>query len=191
MLLTFGVTNTTGSPTFGAGATASMLTGVAIDLPNFVTVQSGTFSPGTKLDTLLNSSSASLPPFGSFELAIADNGNLLGGNANGALAAGASDTASLIVSLNAGSSAINNAMELALAMQTGFNSQPTDLSHLKAAVRFQQVNAGEGSDKLLYNPPEPPTPDPDDNPEVAPEPGSLLVWAAIGGLVTAARRRKG
>ncbi len=131
----FNFRNTTGELTaFGAGATTSKLTGVGIDLISNTGVSG--FVSGIRLDTLITN--ASLPPFGTFDIAIADNGNFLGGNANGALAEGQSDTASLILS-GTGLSAVN----LESAFLTGFSDKS-----LNFVARFQQVNAGAGSDKL-------------------------------------------
>lgn len=132
----FSFRNTTGELTaFGAGATTSKLTGVGIDLISNTGVSG--FVSGTSLDTLIPN--ASLPPYGAFDIAIADNGNFLGGNANGALAEGQTDTASLILS-GTGLSAVN----LESAFLTGFSDKS-----LNFVARFQQVNAGAGSDKLF------------------------------------------
>ncbi len=132
----FGFRNTTGELTaFGAGATASKLTGVAIDLFSPNTGVSG-FVGGAFLDTLIQGAAAQ--PFGTLDIGIADNGNFNGGNPNGALAQGQTDTASLILS-GTGLTAIN----LESAFATGF----TD-GTLNFVARFQQVNAGAGSDKL-------------------------------------------
>ena len=91
----FGFRNTTGEITpFGAGATTSKLTGVAIDLYSPNTGVSG-FVGGSFLDTLIQGADAQ--PFGTLDIGIADNGNFNGGNANGALAEGQTDTASLIL----------------------------------------------------------------------------------------------
>ncbi len=134
--INFNFRNTTGELTaFGAGATTSKLTGVGIDLISNTGVSG--FVSGTSLNTLI--SNAPLSPYGIFDIAIADNGNFLGGNANGALAEGQTDTASLILS-GTGLSAVN----LESAFLTGFSDKS-----LNFVARFQQVNAGEGSDKLL------------------------------------------
>ena len=133
--------NTTGQlpgGTFGSGATSSKLTGVAFDLFNDVT-----FSPPTlngALDTFITD--IAFNPFsnslGNFDIGFADNNNFLGGNANAALAEGEMSLATLVFNSS------DNAAALESRFQTAFNAEA-----LKIAARFQQVNAGAGSDKLL------------------------------------------
>ncbi|MBF9032161.1 VPLPA-CTERM sorting domain-containing protein [Rhodobacterales bacterium HKCCE3408] len=161
------ITNTTGDTIFGAGATASKLTGVGFDLLSGVSYVAGSFSGGTYLDTLIIN--AALPPFGIFDIGVADNGNFLGGNANGALPQGLSDT----VTMRLSSSLL--AADLDAAFASGFTS-----GDLAASLRFQQVNAGEGSDKLT-------DPTVDMSPVPIPAAGFLLV-AGLGGLAVLRRR---
>ncbi len=167
------ISNTTGSPAFGSGATASKLTGFGMDLPSGFTLLAGSLTTDIDgdskayFDTLIVN--AALPPFGTLDFGVADNNNFLGGNANGALPAGLSDKVS--VKLGGGSAATAEAAFLAAF------TDPDDASYkLNSVVRFQQVNAGAGSDKLA-NPTvttDSPPPPPDAS---APEPTSLLVWA--------------
>ncbi|MCP3870907.1 MAG: PEP-CTERM sorting domain-containing protein [Gammaproteobacteria bacterium] len=133
------IENTTGDSTFGADATESKLTGVGFDLVAGTSYQTGSFSyvPGSALDTLIPN--ASLPPFGTFEIGIADNNNFLGGNANGALAEDdLAETVSLI--LNSPVSSIVLGQQFLDGFEDG---------SLKFVTRYMQVNAGAGSDKLL------------------------------------------
>lgn len=129
------VTNTTGVESFGSGATTSKLTGVAFDLPEGISLISRQL--GQQLDTLLKE--VSVAPFGSgFDLALADNNNFLGGNANQALAQGERDRVALV--LTGEDTAVGLRSRFAQAFASG---------ELRAVTRFQQVNAGAGSDKLL------------------------------------------
>ncbi|QDV75325.1 hypothetical protein [Botrimarina mediterranea] len=183
------ISNTTGSPVFGSGATASMLTGFAIDLPIGVSLVANSLMTDLDgdtvayFDTLLVN--ASLPPFGSVDFGVADNANFQGGNANGALPAGSSDKVS--IKLSGGTAAVLEAAFLSALTDPGDDSYK-----LTSFVRFQQVNAGEGSDKLTdptitMTPPPPPT-----DGEV-PEPASLFVWAMVAtlgvGSATGCRQR--
>ena len=155
------VTNTTGSPIFGAGATESMLTGFGLDLVPGATYVADSFIGGTYLDTLILDADAS--PFGTLDIAGADNDQYNGGNANGALPQPLSDTFSFLLSSLLGASDLED------AFLTAFTTDPV----LTSAVRFQQVNAGAGSDKLT-NPDVP-------NPIPLPAAG-LLLFAGLGGL---------
>lgn len=163
------VTNTTDTTSFGAGATASKLTGFGFDLLSGVAF-AGTFVAGTFLDeTLLN---AAFNPFGSLDLAFADNSNFLGGNANSALPEGQQDTFSFGLSLGG----FGNAAGLEAAFSDAFSN-----SGLNAGLRFQQVNADAGSDKLLLGT------------QIAPVPlpaTGLLLIGALGGIGLVRRRRK-
>ncbi|NJO94023.1 MAG: PEP-CTERM sorting domain-containing protein [Hydrococcus sp. RM1_1_31] len=78
-------------------------------------------------------------PFGTFDVAVLDNNNFEGGNANGALPQGQSTSVSFLLS---GTNLLANTVESDFF--TGFSD-----GSLKAVARFQQVNAGAGSDKLL------------------------------------------
>ncbi len=166
------VTNTTGDSTFGAGATVSKLTGFGFDFLDS-TSWVGSISTGTYLDTVILDANAQ--PFGSLDVAHADNSNYNGGNANDALPQGVSDSMAFTLS-----DTTYDAAGLEAAMDAAFGS-----GTLQAAMRFQQVNAGAGSDKLDYTGS---TPDPD--PVPLPAAGWLMV-AALGGLFAARRKRCG
>jgi hypothetical protein len=162
------VTNTTGvGAAFGAGATTSTMTGVGFDFLTGVTYVVNSFSGGAIFDTLILNANAR--PFDTLDIALADNSNYNGGNANNGLTQGNSDAASFRLSY----SGYTNAAALDAAFGSAFSA-----GTLQASMRFQQVNAGAGSDKLNYAP------------SVVPLPAAgWLLLAGIGGLF-AARRRK-
>ena len=168
------VRNTTGSTTFGAGATQSALTGFGFDLLMGTSVASpGSFLSTGSLDTFLLN--ADFNPFGKLDVAFADNNNFNGGNANDAVDAGEMSVASFLLATDL------DAAGTARAFQTGFFSDG-----LQAGLRFQQVNAGEGSDKLVFEPPMTPPPPP----AVVPLPAAgVLLLAGLAGL--GAMRRRG
>lgn len=160
--ITFNFRNTTGElASFGLGATTSKLTGVAFDL---FTPNGGTsdFVAGANLDTLIEQPAGpDANPFGTLDIAIADNDNFNGGNANDALAEGNTDTASLIFSTGldavnleagflAGFTVFNDALSVSGGVANGdVGVQPG----LHYSARFQQVTGGsitgdEASDKL-------------------------------------------
>jgi hypothetical protein len=166
------VKNTTGSPTFGAGATTSKLTGIALDLVSGVTFKS--FVGNQYLDTLLTN--VSFPPFGSFDIAFADNGNFLGGSPSSALPEGIATQLSFVVAAPG---------RTAAQLETDFlNAYSNNGDNIDIGARFQDVNAGEGSEKLLGG-----TPGDDDDEVTVPEPATVLGLSLIGG-VFATRRRK-
>ena len=174
------VTNTTGTTTFGAGATSATLTGFGFDLltGDMVAMPNGA-TLGDALDTFLTG--AAFQPFGSLDVAFADNNNFNGGNANDGLKTGAMTTGSFLLDTS------RDATGAATAYETAFFS-----GGLQAGLRFQQVNAGEGSDKLVFVPtttaPPPPPPPP---PSVVPLPAAgVMLLGALGGL-GALRRRRG
>lgn len=149
VLLNLNILNTTGQTTFGAGATQATLVGLGFDLIGDITsyTYDAMSSPFTKLygDPFLTSEtvqgSATLEPFGTFDVGIrsAGPGNFTGGNPTQGLTAGQSTTVSFLLS---GMNLIDSQVENDFF--TGFTS-----GALEVATRFQQVNAGEGSDKLL------------------------------------------
>ncbi len=173
--VTLEIENTTGSPRFGGNATSSKLTGFGFDLLTGVSYVVDSFvrdTDGHFTRPLLN---ADAQPFNSLDFAVADNNNFNGGNANGALPE--NDSANVGFLLDS----TQNAAALGAAFQTAFFSVPT----LQASLRFQQVNAGVGSDKLLFNPLISNSP-----PIVTPLPaGLLLILSALGVIGLLARRR--
>lgn len=170
--ITATVSNTTDTTTFGAGATEAQLTGFGFDLLGGVS-WIGTGVAGSFLDTTLTN--AAFSPFGVLDLAFADNTNFLGGNANSALPEGQTDT--IVFDLTVGS--YGNAAGLESAFTSALYSGDID-----AGLRFMQVNAGAGSDKLLWGAaPTTLTPMP------IPASGVLMI-AGLGALAAIRRRRK-
>ncbi len=150
--LTLNITNTTGLTTdplgntltaFGEGSTTSKFTGVTFDILSDLSVNTGSFNAGTAFDSI--STNNNFSPFsnqvGNFDVAIADNNNFEGGNANFALAEGGFDMVSFLLT---GTSLIASDVE------AGFLSGFQDGS-LNFATRYQQTING-GSEKLLAQP---------------------------------------
>ena len=164
-----GVANTTGDATFGAGATTSKLTGFGFDLLAGDSANGGFTSGGFLVSFLLD---AANPPDGSLDVAFADNTNFVGGNANGALPEGQSTIVTFLLDT------MGDAMTTAARYETAFFG-----GGLEAGLRFQQVNAGAGSDKLGFVPPvEPPV-------AAIPLPaGGILLLGAMGAMVAMRRR---
>ncbi|WP_186774984.1 PEP-CTERM sorting domain-containing protein [Allorhodopirellula solitaria] len=175
------VFNTTSSPLFGAGATESYLTGFGFDLIDNTEFGTGSFTAGANLDNLLTP--FTLDGQRSMEIgftSIDKKGNGKGnggGNANGdpkgGIKAGEDDS----VSFQLVSSTLDAAGMLE-GFSVAFQSDPV----LGALMRFQSVNAGAGSDKLQYVPPE----------EHAPEPASLAIFGVLGlaGIASRCRRAR-
>ena len=136
VLVKLTVTNTTDTTDFGAGADEGTLTGLLLDLADGVSYVDGSAMVGTYLDTF--ETGESLAPFGTFDLYFGNDGNPEGGNANDALPEGEMDMVSFLLS------GIDDADAAYDAYLAAFLS-----GDARAALRFQQVNAGEGSDKLL------------------------------------------
>lgn len=151
--------NTTGtltSGTFGKGATSSKLTGIAFDIFSDITVESYTLTG--KLDTF--KTDIRFNPFskkvGTFDIGFADNTKFVGGNPKDALSVGESASASIMLHTP------QNAVDLKERFRAAFESEG-----LNIAARFQSVNAGSGSDKLLGGTVDPFNPPPKDIPEPA------------------------
>jgi hypothetical protein len=190
--------NTTGKldDSFGSGATDSEFVAFGFDVSE--SISSYTYdslsSPFTRLF-----GDASLNPTveGSAVISGAGGSNVFDigirvANAKGNLTAGGFQGGSPSGGLNSGESAqvsfflntTDNAQAVEQAFANLFNGE-----EFRAVARFQNVNAGEGSDKLLVN--RISNGDPDDNGDVSvPEPGTLAGLALIGGSLAAARRRK-
>ncbi len=176
------IKNTTGEETFGVGATTSKLTGIAFDMFDEFSLASSNL--GTELDTLLEN--VSFQPFsgmagvGNFDFAIADNNNFVGGNANGALAEGLTNNASLVFDGLNGESVEEFRARFEAAIMA---------EELNVAVRFQQVN-GNLSDKLLGGELISVNPDPEDEPVQTPEPGALLGVSLLAGILILGKRNR-
>jgi len=142
VLLNLNLLNTTGQiPSFGAKATQSTLMGITFDLVEGLNVVANSYVGSSFFSNLL--SSVSFTPFsksgGSFDVGIAHNGNFEGGNTHGGLTQGLSSSVSFLLS---GTNLVANNLENAFL--SGFQD-----GTLRIASRFQAVNAGAGSDKLL------------------------------------------
>jgi hypothetical protein len=138
VLLNLGVTNTTNG-TVGLGATQATLVGIAFDLANGVSTSASGYTAGTSGFTKFWSN-VSLNPFGTFDVGISPPRNsFAGGNPTTGLTAGQTTLVSFLLRGNN----LN-----AAAVESSFLSGFTDGS-LRVAGRFQQVNAGGGSDKVL------------------------------------------
>lgn len=139
VLLNLDVFNTTDGTSFlddvnTAGGNIATFMGFAFDLISGVSVKSYTGNNffGNYLTNV------SLNPFGTFDVGVAKNSNFTGGNPNGGLTAGQDTTVSFV---------LGTAMS-ALDVETNFWKGFADGS-LNSTARFQAVNAGAGSDKLL------------------------------------------
>ncbi len=167
------IKNTTGEEIFGVGATTSKLTGIAFDMFDELSLVSSNL--GAELDTLLTN--VSFQPFsntvGDFDFALADNNNFEGGNANGALAEGLTNSVSLVFDGLNGESVEEFRTRFEAAIKA---------EDLHIAARFQQVNENL-SDKLLGGTIVDGSPDPDPTSDTAqvPEPSSLLGLGLFAG----------
>lgn len=171
VLLNLGIVNTTNG-TAGLGATQATLVGVAVDLLAGP-VTSFAYNAGSSAFTNTYNNLNIPGSFGSivFDYGIRSEGpgNFVGGNPQQGLTAGQSAVVSFLLS---GSSALN-----AAAVEQSFFSGYSSGS-LSAAGRFQQVDAGGGSDKVLGG-----NPTPDNPPSAAvPEPASMLGMLAAGAM---------
>jgi PEP-CTERM motif len=135
VLVNLDIFNTTGETTFGSGATESTLMGFAFDLLDGITI--GSFTGSNYFGNI--ASNVDLQPFDTFDVGISRNSNFLGGNPNGGLTQGLSSSVSFLLS---------GANLLAETLEQDFFQGFSD-GTLKWATRFQAVNAGAGSDKLL------------------------------------------
>lgn len=176
------VTNTTGQlegGLFGDQATSSSLTGIAFDVFDGLSLVSR--NTHGNLDTWLDD--VDFNPFsnsvGDFTVALADNNNFEGGNPNGAVATGETSTASFVVT---GFTPDTTSSELRERFRQAFESKELDI-----AARFQQVNAGAGSEKLLGG-----VVIGEASPEKStqiPEPGNVSGLGVAIGLVAFSRRK--
>jgi PEP-CTERM motif len=174
------ITNTTGQSTFGEGATASKLTGVAFDLLQGLSIVPNSYAGGSFFPELLTN--VNFTPFsnsvGNFSVGIADNTNFEGGNANAALPQGQSTFVSFLLS---GTNLVASTLENQFL--TGFQNNT-----LQAAVRFQQVNTPTGSDKLLGG--DITNGGGNGGEQPIPEPATLAGLGLVASAIAASRRRK-
>lgn len=145
VLLNLGIKNTTNG-TAGLGATQATLVGVAFDLLDGVSAPQSGYSAGSSAFTRYFSD-PSIPGLNnnqSFDVGIRSAapgpGTFVGGNPQQGLTAGQSTTVSFLLSGITGTAA-----QVESAFFQGFKAG----GDLQAAARFQQVNAGGGSDKVL------------------------------------------
>lgn len=139
------ITNTTGTVTnpLDAGATQSRLTGFFFDTIADLQLSTSTLSsPLDELATTVSLEPFSTPAFGAgdFSIGICHRANCQNGQPNGALDVGDSSLGTLTFGTS------SNASAIADLLLDAFNN-----GDAHAALRFQAVNAGAGSDKLLYS----------------------------------------
>jgi hypothetical protein len=174
--LNLGIENTTDG-TAGLGATAATLVGVALDLPSIVS--NFTYNSGSSAFTqeFFNVSIPGLNSNNTFDVGIrsAGSGNFVGGNPQQGLTAGQSTNVSFLLT-----GANLTAAGAESAFFSGFQG-----GSLSAAGRFQQVNAGGGSDKVLAG-----GVTGGGNTAAVPEPSTLAGLALCGALATRLRSRK-
>ncbi|MBW4556697.1 MAG: PEP-CTERM sorting domain-containing protein [Trichormus sp. ATA11-4-KO1] len=181
VLLDLALTNTTGQiPTFGDGATESTLVGFGFDILDGLTFAynplSSTFTQlygNSSLTSQTISGPATLQPFGTFDVGIrsAGPGDFNGGNPTQGLTAGQSTNVSFTLS-----GANLNAADVESEFLSGFQS-----GTLRVSTRFQSVNAGEGSDKLLGG---------NIVKRRVPEPATLAGIGLVAGVMVMSRRRQ-
>lgn len=143
VLMNLNIKNTT-SGNLGLGATASTLVGVGFDLPDLI--KSYSYNSLTSGFSKLYEQ-ASLAPYGTFDVGIrsAGSGNFSGGNPQSGLTADKETNVQFVFTGN---------NLVAADVEKSFN-QGLQNQSLRVVGRFQQVNAGGGSDKVLggYVPP--------------------------------------
>ncbi len=173
VLLNLGIKNTTNG-SLGLGATQATLVGVGFDLPSLI--KNFTYNAGTSTFTNLYQNAA-LQPYGTFDVGIrsAGTGNFAGGNPTAGLKAGQSTMVSFLFS---GSNLTARSVEDSFL--NGIKS-----GSLEVVGRFQQVNAGGGSDKVIGGLlPE----SGGGNSAAVPEPTTMLGAIAAGGAFLGRKR---
>lgn len=165
--LNLNLVNTTNG-SVGLGATSATLVGFAFDLASSATFNS--FNAGTSNFTQYWED-ARLNPFGTFDLGVSTPRNsFAGGNANSGLTAGQTTMVSFLLNSSLSAAQVEN------DFLNGFTS-----GALSAVARFQQVNAGGGSDKVLGGV---------TNSEAVPEPATILGVIAAGGALLGGKKLK-
>ncbi|QZZ19723.1 PEP-CTERM sorting domain-containing protein [Leptothermofonsia sichuanensis E412] len=163
VLLNLGISNTTNG-SVGLGATQATLVGVAFDLISGVTLSAVNYNAGSSGFTKFWKDAA-LNPFGTFDVGISPNRQTFaGGNPQTGLTAGQTTLVSFLLT---GSNL--DAATVESSFLRGFSD-----GSLQVAARFQQVNAGGGSDKVLGGVIE------SGPSEAVPEPTTILGVAAAG-----------
>ena len=168
--------NITNGAQGGLNATAATLVGLAFDLPTFTSL---TYADGgtnfTKLWT-----NVILPPFGTFDFGISTpRKTFVGGNPTGGLTSG--NTLSVV------HFKVNTTLTAA-AFEAAFAAGNLAGGDLNAAARFQQVNAGGGSDKVWGGSPPPPLEPPTAVPESATWALMILGFSGVGAVIRTRRR---
>lgn len=176
VLLTIDITNTTNG-SLGLGATAATLVALTFDFP---TSSPYVYNGGTVFPTIYTGSGASLPPYGTLDVCIRSSGtgNCVGGNPTSGLTAGQSTTVTFRFDTSLTAAALGNLFLTDYLDETNDGTGGYD-----SVARFQQVNAGGGSDKVIGR----------DPPFEVPEPATIVVLlaalAALAGLGYTQRAR--
>ncbi len=174
--LNLGIKNTTNG-SLGLGATQATLVGVGFDLPSLIS--SFTYNAGNSTFTSLYRNAA-LNPFGTCDVGSrsAGSGNFSGGNPTQGLTAGQSTMVSFLFSgSNLTASSVEN------SFLSGIKNGSLDV-----VGRFQQVNAGGGSDKVIGSLVPEPSGSGGGNSAAAPEPTTMLGMMAAGGAILGRKR---
>lgn len=133
VLLNLSIANITDG-SLGLGADQATLVGLAFDLPTYASL---TYTPAGGFTQLWDD--PSLQPFGSFDVGISPPRNSFnGGMPQTGLAAGNTLNLSFLIDTGSDAAAFES------LFLNGFTS-----GDFRAGARFQQVNAGAGSDKIL------------------------------------------
>ncbi len=192
VLLELGITNTTNG-SVGLGATQSGLVGVGFDLPTLINsyTYNSLYSNFTRsygdssltTQTLINT--ATVEPYGTFDVGIRTQGGGAGTGTGGRTFAGGTNPESGLTPSKSASvsfllSGNNlNAASVESAFLNGFKDK-----NLKAVGRFAQINADSVGDTVLGG-------IPDGKPQAVPEPASWVSLSFFAGAMAMLRRQKG